>query len=104
MPTGLTAFMLTDGYIYFLDANGEKKFTHFHDTQFSSNLAIVADNVIAYRNRTEIVFLDFQGKEIGTFEMPEARINQNFEELFGSGHGTVRTFGKDGALHFIKMN
>ena len=104
LTNNLSAFMVTDGNIYFLDDTGKTKSSHLHNTKFYSHLVIVSDNVLAYRNRTEIVFLDYQGKELGTFEMPKARILQNIELLVGLGDGTVVASEEGGVLHFIKVN
>ena len=104
LPNGLTALMLDDGYIHFLDVEGNKKYSHFHDTQAVSDLALVSDKVLAYWNKTEIVFVDFEGKELGIFPIiatPEkSLLGRN--RLIGLGNGTVVAIDGQG-LHFIKL-
>jgi hypothetical protein len=104
LPNGLIALMVDDGYIHFLDAEGNRKFSHFHDTEVISDLALVSDKVLAYWNKTEIVFVDFEGKELGIFPIiatPEkSLLGRN--RLIGLGNGTVVAIDGQG-LHFIKL-
>lgn len=108
LPNGLIALMVDDGYIYFLDAEGNKRFSHFHDTDAVSDLVLVSDKVLAYWNKTEIVFLDFEGKEVGTsplipFNEPSAPHSLKRNRLIGLGQGNVVAINGKQVL-FIKLN
>lgn len=104
LPNGLIALMVDDGYIHFLDADGNRKFSHFHDTQAVSDLALVSDKVLAYWNKTEIVFIDFEGKELGVFPIiPTIEKSLGRNRLIGLGNGTVVAIDELGS-HFIKLN
>lgn len=77
LPYGGYAYASGDGYLYILDSNFTKVASHFHDTNFIKQIYLVKSNIIAYQNRTELVFIDLHGKEIGTYKLDYERVSQN---------------------------
>lgn len=70
LSNGNAALMCLDGYIYFIDSTGKKIGFHFHDSDAVWDLITVNDNVLAYTNKTQLVFIDLAGKELGNLDIP----------------------------------
>lgn len=73
-PDGNIAALNSDNNLYFIGQDGSVKYKHLHDSASAWSVTSCG-NKMAYWNKTEIVFVDLKGNELGTLPMPKAQIS-----------------------------
>lgn len=91
-----------DHYFRFIDSSGVEKYSHLHDSDFAQNEQVlqVNNDVIVYGNRSQLVFISFDGNELGTLPVPNRKSNKF---VLADGYFLSLEEG-DKKFYFVKMN
>lgn len=92
-----------DHYFRFIDTSGVERNSHFHDSDFAQNQQVLQVNkdLIVYGNRTQLVFISLDGKELGSLPVPNRKSNKF---VLADGYFLSLESEEKPKFYFIKMN
>lgn len=97
--------------LYFFDPAGVQIGTHFHDSAKASPPLALNSKIAVYWNATELVYVDREGKELGTFKLArgdhEKRRGDFTPILFKINDSSVvalQEFKDETVLSFMKLD
>ena len=104
LPNGKVAIMTSEGIIEFFDSEGVKSNSHNTGQSIWSPLALVDEKTLAYWKKSEIIFIDFEGKIKTSYKWPSKIIDEEIPRtLIGLGNGHVAAQYMTDSIKLIKI-
>jgi len=93
------AALSDDGFLYILDTSGDFVAKHLHNSSAAKSVK-VCGNKIVYWNKSELVYVDSNGKEVTTLKMPKSQSAGTLHVM--KNNHIVAYDDRDSMMYFVK--